>query len=37
MQHDVPWEPGNHEDGWLIGFNNLVRIWEQLIAADDWL
>uniref|UniRef100_A0A1I8FZ68 Kinase n=1 Tax=Macrostomum lignano TaxID=282301 RepID=A0A1I8FZ68_9PLAT len=28
LQHTVPWTPGSHEDGYLIGLNNLIRLME---------
>ena len=33
--HRAAWQPGNHEDGFLTGLDNLVRILEE--AAGDVL
>ena len=33
LSHRAAWQPGNHEDGFLTGLDNLVRILEE--AADD--
>lgn len=30
LRHDVPWQLGNHEDGYLTGVANLRRLWAQL-------
>lgn len=36
IDHNSAWSVGNHEDGYLIGINNLIRIFEELQeAADD--
>jgi len=37
LKHNVQWEPGNHEDGYLIGLANLIRLWKRIIAEDTWL
>jgi len=34
LKHDVPWEVGNREDGYLIGLVNLERLWGMLISDD---
>lgn len=26
LNHKVPWKLGNHEDGYLIGLNNLINV-----------
>mmetsp|Transcript_11203 Transcript_11203/g.25103 ORF Transcript_11203/g.25103 Transcript_11203/m.25103 type:complete len:355 (+) Transcript_11203:117-1181(+) len=35
LRHDIPWEAGNREDGYLIGLRNLERLWELLISQDE--
>ena len=35
LRHDVAWELGNREDGYLTGLDNLRRLWAQLGAWDD--
>ena len=32
LQHDVPWEFGNREDGYLTGIRNLARLWGVLAS-----
>jgi len=32
LRHDIPWQLGNHEDGYLIGLDNLLRLWSVLAA-----
>ena len=32
LSHRAAWQPGNHEDGYLTGLDNLVRILEALAA-----
>ena len=32
LRHDVAWKKGNHEDGYLIGLENLQRLWRKVIA-----
>lgn len=35
ITHMNEWIVGNHEDGYLIGINNLIRIFEEILAGDD--
>lgn len=35
IDHDSVWKVGNHEDGYLIGLNNLISIFESLIKDDN--
>ncbi len=37
LKHDTPWVMGNHEDGYLLGLANLIRLWNQLLVEDVWL
>jgi hypothetical protein len=32
LTHTQAWAPGNHEDGYLTGLDNLIRVFEDLIA-----
>eukprot|EP00095_Tigriopus_kingsejongensis_P007820 maker-scaffold204_size260821-snap-gene-1.45 protein:Tk07820 transcript:maker-scaffold204_size260821-snap-gene-1.45-mRNA-1 annotation:"GE17061" len=34
IDHKSPWEVGNHEDGYLIGIDNLVNIMAQVVSLD---
>lgn len=34
ITHISEWIVGNHEDGYLIGINNLIQIFEELLAAE---
>jgi len=36
LRHDIDWEPGNREDGYLIGLASLIRQWRRLVAEDVW-
>ena len=31
ITHDRPWQEGNHEDGYLIGINSLINIFQESI------
>ena len=33
LRHDVPWEEGNHEDGYMTGVTNLSRIWGEVAGS----
>ncbi|GBP84517.1 Inositol-trisphosphate 3-kinase A [Eumeta japonica] len=35
IDHNSMWIVGNHEDGYLIGLNNLISIFESLLNKDD--
>ncbi|XP_021190612.3 inositol-trisphosphate 3-kinase A isoform X1 [Helicoverpa armigera] len=35
IDHNSVWKVGNHEDGYLIGLNNLISIFESLIKDDN--
>ena len=37
LKHDVPWEMGNHEDGYLVGLERLTAAWRRLCAEDEWM
>ena len=30
LTHRKGWQAGNHEDGYLFGIDNLIRIWEEM-------
>lgn len=30
INHNTPWALGNHEDGYLIGLENLINCWTNL-------
>jgi 1D-myo-inositol-triphosphate 3-kinase len=30
LRHSEPWVLGNHEDGYLIGLNNLIKLFQEL-------
>lgn len=35
IDHNSVWEVGNHEDGYMVGLNNLISIFESLMNKDD--
>lgn len=35
LKHRIPWEEGNHEDGYLIGLDNLINIFEELSKTSS--
>lgn len=35
ISHFTEWIVGNHEDGYLIGINNLIQIFEEIASHDD--
>ncbi|XP_055606445.1 inositol-trisphosphate 3-kinase A-like isoform X2 [Uranotaenia lowii] len=35
ISHDRKWKVGNHEDGYLIGINNLIQIFEEVHEAQQ--
>lgn len=36
LKHNVPWSQGNHEDGFFIGLDNLIKQWRQMIQEGQW-
>lgn len=34
ISHDKQWVVGNHEDGYLIGLSNLIKIFEELSQEE---
>lgn len=34
ITHINEWSVGNHEDGYLIGINNLIQLFEELLASE---
>lgn len=35
LTHTNEWIVGNHEDGYLIGINNLIQIFEELLKTNE--
>ncbi|XP_063800910.1 inositol-trisphosphate 3-kinase B-like isoform X2 [Pseudophryne corroboree] len=35
LRHDVPWEPGTHEDGYLMGLKNLIDTIRDIMCMLD--
>lgn len=35
IDHETAWKVGNHEDGYLIGLNNLISIFETMLKDDN--
>lgn len=35
IDHNTTWKVGNHEDGYLIGLENLITIFESLVKDDN--
>ena len=35
VTHTRPWSEGNHEDGWLFGFANILKTWRELSLEED--
>jgi len=35
ITHNDEWKVGNHEDGYLIGIENLIRIFESLSTEEN--
>lgn len=35
INHKSPWVLGNHEDGYLIGLNNIISIWKNLFTQKS--
>lgn len=34
LKHSIQWEEGNREDGYLIGLDNLITIFEDLVSDN---
>jgi 1D-myo-inositol-triphosphate 3-kinase len=35
LDHRATWEPGNHEDGYLTGIDNMIEVFEGLLSAQS--
>lgn len=35
LKHDVPWQEGNREDGYLSGLNNLIDILTEMCPGPS--
>lgn len=35
IHHDAEWKVGNHEDGYLIGVNNLIDIFQDIRNSEE--
>jgi len=35
ITHDKPWSVGNHEDGYIIGLTNLIKLFEELTQPES--
>ena len=36
LSHRTPWVAGNHEDGYMIGLEDLIQVWEGLDTKVGW-
>jgi 1D-myo-inositol-triphosphate 3-kinase len=36
LSHRAPWEPGNGEDGYLLGVDNLIKMFDKVERGEDW-
>mmetsp|Transcript_36489 Transcript_36489/g.66875 ORF Transcript_36489/g.66875 Transcript_36489/m.66875 type:complete len:486 (+) Transcript_36489:102-1559(+) len=37
IDHQTPWQPGNHEDGLFIGIDNMIACWEMVLDIASGL